>query len=87
MTDLLLEWESVDPLQVNRFILPLYELSDTVTVSATSCYPESTPSPRHRWMRTGGGGAAGSRRRPRDYDQGNYVDDATECLTEGAGSE
>ena len=72
MEDLVLEWETAEPLRVNRFILPQYELVDTVTAEAISCYPETYPSPRHYW---------------RDYDDGNYLDDLEGCVNAGSGSE
>ncbi len=55
-TEMLLSWEDTDALEVSRFILPEFELADTVTFSATNCYPTAFPSPRAARLMTGGGG-------------------------------
>ena len=44
--ELTLAWESVNPLQVNEFIMPEYRLVNFSTTEAFACYGDTFPSPR-----------------------------------------
>ena len=44
--DLVLTWEGINPLEINNFIMPEYNMKSYDTRYALTCYTDEFPSPR-----------------------------------------
>lgn len=85
--DLYLQWEPINSLEINEFLIPDYTMTNYSTRSGISCYSDTFPSPRFRPRRQHGVSPKGGRRAsPRTVYPGDNRADEEMCAENGGTS-